>query len=111
MLIATRTMYGARDSEGCLAPPDGLAVHDPVLAPDVRIHEREPVGLLQVMAELGSEEDRQGGDVDQEVLAGRPPGALGRESPSGHEIMHVRMVAQVAGPGTGARPPSRSGRR
>ena len=75
--MATRKMYGARDSEGFLATADGLAMHDPVLVPDVRIHEREQVGLLQVRAELPSEEGRQGCDMDQEVLACRQPGTLG----------------------------------
>ena len=37
--------------------------------------------------------------MDQEVLAGRQPGALGREPPSGDDVMHVGMVAQIAGPG------------
>jgi hypothetical protein len=37
--------------------------------------------------------------VDEEVLAGRPPGARGRESPAGTEIMPVRMVVPFAGPG------------
>ncbi len=43
-------------SENFLATPKGLAVYDPLLGPDVRIHEREQVGLLQVIAELCSQE-------------------------------------------------------
>jgi hypothetical protein len=64
-------------SEGFLATTDGLAVHDPVLVPDARIHEREQIGLFQLLSELRAEEHRQGLDVDQEVLAGRQPGTLG----------------------------------
>ena len=104
-------MDGARDSEGFRATPNGLAVYDPGLGPDARIHEREQVGLVQGLAERRAEEDRQGGDVDQEVLAGRQPSALGREPPSGDDVMHVGMVAQIAGPGTEGPPPSRCGHR
>ena len=91
--MATRKMEGARDSEGFLATADGLAVYDPVRVPDARIHEREQSSLVQWRSELRAEEYRQGGDRDQEVLAGRPPGGLGRESPAGHAVMHVGRVA------------------
>ncbi len=37
--------------------------------------------------------------MDQEVLAGRQPGAFGKEDPSGDDVMPVGMVAQIAGPG------------
>ena len=54
--MAPRKLSGARDSEGCLAPANGLAVYDPVLGPDVRIHERAPVGLVQGIAALRAAE-------------------------------------------------------
>jgi hypothetical protein len=53
---------------------------------------------LQLLSELGAEDHREGLDVDQEVLASRPPGALGRQTSSSNDIMHVGMVAQSAGP-------------
>lgn len=56
-------------SEGFLATADGLAVHDPVLVPDVLIDERAQVGLVQWRSALRSEAHRQGFDMDQEVWA------------------------------------------
>ena len=85
--------------EGCRATADGLAVHDPVLVPAGRIHAGAPRSLVPVIAELRSDEQGEGRDMDQAVVAGRPPGVLGRESPAGTEVMPVGMVAQIAGPG------------
>jgi hypothetical protein len=56
-------------SAGVLATAHGLAVNDPVLSPDMRIHERKEVGLVPLRSELRSAEHRQGLNVDQDVLA------------------------------------------
>jgi len=51
-------------SEGFLATADGLAVHDPVLAPGALIHAGEQGGLFQVIAELGPEDHGEGLHVE-----------------------------------------------
>jgi len=56
-------------AEGVLATADGLTVYDPVDLPYGLIDEREEVGLVQLVSELGSEEHRQRLDVDEEVWA------------------------------------------
>jgi hypothetical protein len=86
-------------SEGRLAPADRLTVHDPVLLPDWRINEWEQGGLFQSVSEFGAEEHRQGLDVHQKVLLGSVPVASGSQSASGHYVVDVRMIAQVARPG------------
>ena len=73
-------------------------VNHPVLVPDLRIHERAQVGLVQRVSERGADEHGQGLDVDPNVWARGEPSVIGRESTSRHEVMHVRMVAQSAGP-------------
>jgi hypothetical protein len=75
-----------------------LTGHHPVLVPDRRIHQREQVGLVPRVSERGAEEHGQGLDVDQNVWARGEPSVLGRESPSRHSVMDVRMVASSAGP-------------
>src|SRR5262245_26617461 len=51
-------------AKGVLATADGLAVHDPVLAPGALIDEREQLSLMQLRSELSTEEHGQGFDVD-----------------------------------------------
>jgi hypothetical protein len=86
-------------SQGCFPTANRLTVNHPVLVPDLRLHAREPVGLVPVVSELGPAPHRPRLDVDQKVVAGGEPSAIGRESPSRHDVVHGRMVAQVAGPG------------
>ena len=65
-------------SEGGRATADGRAGHDPVRVPDVGLDERAQGGRLSGRAERRANASRLGGDVDQAVWAGRPPGAHGR---------------------------------
>jgi len=96
---------------GVRTPADGLAGHAPVLGPAVRIPTGAPRRLWQGISELCAEAQGEGRDMEQAGWAGRPPGVRGRASPAGNEVVHVGRGAQRAGPGTGARPPCRSGRR
>jgi len=83
---------------GCLACADGRAGHDPIRVPDRCVHPRAPGGLVPWRSARGSADHGQGRDVDQAVVTGRPPGALGSQTASGHEIMPGRRVAPSAGP-------------
>jgi hypothetical protein len=74
-------------------------MNDPIFEPDLLVEEVEEVGLLQLVAELGAEEDREGLDVDEEIRARVKPTAIGRESAPSGDVVDVRMVEEVAGPG------------
>lgn len=90
---------GSQGSAGVLATADGRAVDDPVLVPAARIYERDQSRLLPGLSERRAAAHGQGRAVDQAVLAGRPPGPRGCESPSGNDVRHVGRGAQRAGPG------------
>jgi hypothetical protein len=86
-------------SHGFFPTAHRFPVNAPVRVPDLGLHARDQVGLVPVVSDLGPAQPRQRLDVDQTSVAGGEPSALGRESPSRHDGGHVRMVAQVAGPG------------
>jgi hypothetical protein len=85
--------------EGCFSTTNRLTMNDPIFEPDLLVEEVEEVGLLQLVAELGAEEDREGLDVDEEIRARVKPMAIGRESAPSGDVVDVRMVEEVAGPG------------
>lgn len=68
---------GCEILEGGLAGADSLAVDDPILAPDGGVDQGEEIGLLEQVAELGAEENREWLDVDEEVAARPEPGSIG----------------------------------
>jgi hypothetical protein len=58
-------------------------VDDPFLFPDGGRDLREEGGRAQGIPELGAEDPRERFDREEEVGAGRPPAAGGREPPGG----------------------------
>jgi hypothetical protein len=91
---------GGQVFEGGLTCADRLAVDDPLLPPDLKWDLVEQVGLLQSGAELGPKQPGEGFDVNQESVAGTPPGVpISGQTAAGNEVMNVGMVGQIAGPG------------
>jgi hypothetical protein len=86
-------------SQGFFPTAHRRTVNHPGLVPALRLHAREPGGLVPVVAALGPEPPRPRRDVDQKGVAGGEPSAIGRESPARHEVGHGRRGAPVAGPG------------
>jgi len=85
--------------EGLLATADRLTVHDPVLLPDVGIQQRKQGGLVPWNWGLGSEQPRERLHVDQAVLPGGQPPAIASHAASRNAVVHVKMGAQITGPG------------
>jgi hypothetical protein len=91
---------GGEIFESSLAAADGLTIHDPILVPDLRWQLAVEGSFLEGVAELGAEDFTQSLDGDQESgVFGWEPLALGRKATGGDEIVDVRMVAEIAGPG------------
>ena len=76
-----------------------LRVNDPIFAPDLRVKEMEEIALFEQVPELAAEEDRKRLDVNEEILPGLEPPAIGGESASGGDVVNVRMIEEIARPG------------
>ena len=75
-------------------------MHDPLLRPDLRWNLGKTGVLAQSLAEVAAEEARECSDREQEVGASWQPGLSIRGEATGrHEIVHMRVVAQVTRPG------------
>jgi hypothetical protein len=85
--------------EGGGASAYRLRVNDPIFAPDLLIKEMEEIALFEQVPELGAEEDRERLDVNEEILPGLEPPAIGEESASGGDVVNVRMIEEIARPG------------
>jgi len=72
---------------------------DPVFAPDVRLHKREQTSLFQLVAKLGAEDWRESFDGDEKVWACRAPMAVISQTTTGDDVMYMRMIEKLAGPG------------
>jgi hypothetical protein len=91
---------GRQIFEGGFTDSDRLAVNDPLLSPDLGRNLPGQPRLLQSSAELGSKEAGQGFDVNEEGIAGTPPGqSVSGQTVAGDDGMDVGMVSDVAGPG------------
>lgn len=78
----------------------GLAMHDPLLRPDLGGDLLKEFGFLQCASESGAKQPGECPHRQEESLACRQPGLPIRMQPtSGSEIMYMRMKDQVAGPG------------
>jgi len=78
----------------------GLAVHHPILTPGLRRHPLEQVCSSQSVTELRPVEDGQRTHWQEEALSALEPAlTLFSQTTPGNQVMHVRMVAQVASPG------------
>ena len=86
---------------GCfLARSYGLAVNHPVLLPHCGVHLEEKIGLFELIAELGPEENGEGLLGKEEIVPARNPLApITREPPAGNEVVDVRVVSHVPSPG------------
>ena len=91
---------GGKISEGSLAAADGLTANDPILLPGQRRDLAIERCFLEGVAELGTEDIGQGLNGDQElgVFGWKPLLAIHGEAASGHQIVDVGMVAEIAGP-------------
>ena len=87
--------------EGGLARAYRLRVNDPIFAPDLLIKEMEEIALFEQVPELGAEEDRERLDVNEEILPGLEPPAIGGESASGGDVVNVRMIVSRRQNGVG----------
>src|SRR5262245_17332009 len=76
-----------------------LRVNDPIFAPDLLIKELEEIALFEQVPELGAEQDRERFDVNEEILSGCSPPAIGGQSATGGDVVNVRMVKEIARPG------------
>ncbi len=74
-------------------------MHDPVFAPDARSDGREQISLFQLVAKLGAEDAGERFDGDEKVFACGAPVAVISEAATGNDVVHVRMIEQLAGPG------------
>jgi hypothetical protein len=83
-----------------LAAADQLTIDDPILLPDLRWHLWVEGSFLEGVAELGAEYLAQSLDGHQELgVFGGEPLAIGREAASGHQIVDMGMVVEIARPG------------
>jgi hypothetical protein len=86
--------------ESGLTGANGLTVDDPLLPPDRGRNSLGQSCFLQGGPKLGSKEAGEGLDVNEEGIAGTPPGVtVSGQTAAGDEVMNVGMVSQVAGPG------------
>ena len=77
-----------------------LAVDVPGDVPDSRWDLIEQLGLLDQIAELGSEEYRERFDGEKEIDSGRMPRAIGRtDSAARNDVVNVGMVLKSSSPG------------
>jgi hypothetical protein len=75
-------------------------VHDPVLLPGWRGNLGIEGRFLEGVTELGAEDLAQSLNGDQELgVFGGEPLAIGREAASGHQIVDMGMVVEIARPG------------
>jgi hypothetical protein len=71
-------------------------MHDPLLRPDLGRDLGKTGDLVQSPAEVAAEEARKCSDREQEIGASWQPGLSIRGEAAGqHEIVHMRVVAQV----------------
>jgi hypothetical protein len=91
---------GSEIFKGGLPIANGLAVHDPLLRPDLGGDLLKEIGFLQTALEGSAKQPGECPHRQEEPLASRQPGlAIGVQAASGSEVMHMRMKDQVAGPG------------
>jgi len=78
-----------------------FTVHDPVLLPGLRRHLAVEGSFLEGITELGAEDlaERFNGRQKSGMLGGKPLLGIGGEPASGHQIMDMGMVVEIAGPG------------
>jgi hypothetical protein len=78
-----------------------FTVHDPVLLPGLRRHLAVEGSFLEGITELGAEDLAESFDGRQKsgMLGGKPLLGIGGEAASGHQIMDMGMVVEIAGPG------------
>jgi len=83
-----------------LTATDWDDIHDPVLAPELCWNLIEEAGLFEEVTELGPEDFGQG-PFGEEVFSpcGDPSEGIWAESAARDEIVHMGVVAKVAGPG------------
>ncbi len=79
-----------------LAGANRLAVDVPGDLPEIRWNLIEQIGLLQQIAELGSEDYRESFDGEKEIDSGRMPRAIGRtDSAARNDVVNVGMVLKI----------------
>lgn len=84
---------------GGLATADRCTVHAPVLVPSLGLHARHQGGLVPWRLALSAAQHRERLHMDQEVLTGGPPPPMASQAAARHDVVPMRRVAQVAGPG------------
>src|SRR6266508_3097671 len=87
-------------AESRLSIADRLAVYNPLLLPDFWCNLWEERCFLQQALEGGTKSSGERLHRQEEIMVSWEPSLLlGTPATTGHEVVHVRMVVQLAGPG------------
>jgi len=89
---------GRQVFQGAQAIPNGLAVYDPLLLPDLLRDLIEKIALPQAIPKLGPVDVGEGLHRQQEFPPRRPP-TFRRETARRDQIMDVWVVAEIPAPG------------
>jgi len=91
---------GSEVFEASFAGGDRLAVDVPGDLPDIVGNLIQQFCLLHQIAELGTKDDREGFDRQEEIDSGGMPGAIGRaDGTAGNDVVNVGMILKSATPG------------
>jgi hypothetical protein len=91
---------GGEIFDGVRAVSDGLGIDIPGDVPELGVDLVEERCLFHFVAELGSEEDGEGFDGEEEVEVGGVPGmVLGGDGASWNDIVDVGVVVELTAPG------------
>lgn len=91
---------GGQILQSRLTGAHGLAVHIPVDLPDSGWDLIEQLSLFHEIAELGSEDGREGLDRDKEIGSGGMPGTIGAtQSAARNDVVDMGMILKSSSPG------------
>jgi len=85
--------------EGLRPGAHRLAVDHPVFVPEALVDLGPELSLAQFITKLGAEDGGEGFDWDEEVFAGGAPVAGSSQPTAGDDVVHVGVIAELAGPG------------
>lgn len=85
--------------ESLLARADGFGMDHPGFLPDAGWYLSKEFGLLEGLAELSAEDRRKRFDGNEKVFARGTPAAVVSETAAADDVMNVRMIEQLSGPG------------
>src|SRR5712691_8311047 len=85
--------------EGLCAGAYRFGMHHPVFLPDTGLHLSKQRGLFQFIAKLGAEDSGERFHWNQKVFACRAPAASSSKAAARGDVMNMRMIEELAGPG------------